>query len=36
MLEDNPSDEAIFGSNRIKEQHDLRKLQNEEIMLKNN
>ena len=30
----NPSEEAIFGSNRIKEQHDSMKLQNEEVMLK--
>ena len=31
----NPSEEAIFGSNRIKEQYDTMKLQNEEVMLRN-
>ena len=30
----NPSEEAVFESNRIKEQHDTMKLQNEEVMLK--
>ena len=28
----NPSEEAIFESNRIKEQHETMKLQNEEVM----
>ena len=28
----NPSEEAIFDSNRIKEQHETMKLQNEEVM----
>ena len=28
----NPSKETIFGSNRIKEQHETMKLQNEEVM----
>ena len=28
----NPSKETIFGSNRIKEQHETVKLQNEEVM----
>ena len=27
----NPSEEALFGSNRIKEQHETMKLQNKEI-----
>ena len=31
----NPSAEAIFGSNKIKEEHETTKLQNEEVMLKN-
>ena len=32
----NPSsEEAIFGSNKIKEEHETMKLQNEEVMLKN-
>ena len=31
----NPSEEAIFGSNKIKEEHEAMKLQNEEVMLKN-
>ena len=31
----NPSEEPTFGSNKIKEQHDTMKLQNEEAMLKN-
>ena len=30
----NPSEEAIFGSNKIKEEHETMKLQNEEVMLK--
>ena len=29
----NHSDETIFGSNKIKEQHETMKLQNEEVML---
>ena len=29
----NPSEEAILESNRIKEQHETMKLQNEEVML---
>ena len=29
----NPSEETIFGSNKIKEQHETMKLQNEEVML---
>ena len=29
----NPSEEAIFGSNRIKEQHETMKLQNGDVML---
>ena len=29
------SKEVIFGSNKIKEQHETMKLQNEEVMLKN-
>ena len=33
--QNNPSEEAIFGINRIKEQHDSVKLQNGEVMLKN-
>ena len=28
----NPSEEAIFGSNKIKEQHKTMKLQNETVM----
>ena len=32
---DNPSEEAIFESNQIKEHHETMKLQNEEVMLKN-
>ena len=28
----NPSEEALFESNRIKEQHEAMKLQNEEVM----
>ena len=31
----NHSEEAIFGSNKIKEQHETMKLQNEEVVLKN-
>ena len=31
-----PSEEATFGSNIINEQHDSMKLENEEVMLKNN
>ena len=31
----NPSEEAIFGSSKIKEGHVTMKLQNEEFMLKN-
>ena len=31
----NPSEETIFGSNKIKEQHETMKLQNEEVMLRN-
>ena len=31
----NPSEEAKLGSNKIKEQHDTMKLQNEEVMLQN-
>ena len=31
----NPTEEAIFGSNTIKEENKTMKLQNEEIMLKN-
>ena len=31
----NPSEEAIFGSNEIKEQHETKKLQNDEVTLKN-
>ena len=30
----NPSEEAIFGSNKIKEEHETMTLQNEEVMLK--
>ena len=30
----NPSDEAIFGSNKIKEEHEITELQNDEFMLK--
>ena len=29
----NPSEETIFGSDRIKKQHETMKLQNEEVML---
>ena len=29
----NPSEEAILGSNRIKKQHETTKLQNEDVML---
>ena len=29
----NPSEETIFGSNRIKKQHETMKLPNEEVML---
>ena len=29
----NPSEETIFGSNKIKDQHEIIKLQNEEVML---
>ena len=29
----NSSEETIFGSNKIKEQHETMKLQNEEVML---
>ena len=32
---DNSSEEAMFGSNQIKEQHETMKRQKEEIMLKN-
>ena len=28
----NPSEETVFGSNRIKKQHETMKLQNEEVM----
>ena len=31
----NPSEETTFRSNKIKEQHETMKLQNEEIMLRN-
>ena len=31
----NPSEERIFGSNKIKEEHETVKLQNEEVMVKN-
>ena len=31
----NPSEEVIFESNKIKEEHKTMKLQNEEVMLKN-
>ena len=31
----NPSEEAVFGSNKIKEEHEIMKLQNEEVMFKN-
>ena len=31
----NPSEETIFGSNKIKEQHETEKLQNEEVMPQN-
>ena len=31
----NPSEETIFESNKIKEQHETMKLQNEEVMLRN-
>ena len=31
----NPSEEAMFGSNKIKEEPEKMKLQNEEAMLKN-
>ena len=31
----NSSEEAIFGSNKIKEEHEAMKLQNEEFMRKN-
>ena len=31
----NSSEETIFGSNKIKEQHETMKLQNEEVMLRN-
>ena len=30
-----PSEETIFASNKIKEQHETLKLQNEEVMLRN-
>ena len=30
----NPSEEAIFRSSKIKEEHETMKLQNEEVMLK--
>ena len=30
----NPSEEAIFGSNKIKEKHETMTLQNEEVMVK--
>ena len=30
----NPSEETLFGSNKIKEQNETMELQNEEIMLK--
>ena len=30
----NPSEEVLFGSNKIKEEHETMKLQNEEVMLK--
>ena len=29
----NPSEETLFGNNRIKKQHETTKLQNEEVML---
>ena len=31
----NPSEETIYGSNKIKEKHETMKLQNEEVMLRN-
>ena len=31
----NPSEEVIFGSNKIKEEHETMKVQNEGVMLKN-
>ena len=31
----NPSEDVIFGSNKIKEEHETMKLQNEEVMFKN-
>ena len=31
----NPSEETICGSNKIKEQHERIKLQNEEVILRN-
>ena len=33
--QNNRSEEVIFGSNKIKEEHETMKLQNEEVMLKN-
>ena len=32
---DNPCEEAMFGSNQIKEQHETMKLRKEELILKN-
>ena len=34
-ISNNPSEETIFGSNKIKEQHERIKLQNEEVILRN-
>ena len=31
----NPSEEVIFGSNKLKEENETMTLQNEEVMLKN-
>ena len=32
---DNPSEEAVFGNNKIKEEHGTMKLENGKVMLKN-
>ena len=33
-IPNNPSEETIFGSNKVKEQHETMKLQNEEVAQK--
>ena len=34
-IPNNPSEETIFGSNKVKEQHETKELQSEEVMHRN-